>query len=135
MHMRRILMWLVTDLGFPVATSSLPQIPLPFLLMSFESFTATVGSNENALFFGDDDCRVLFNEHEIDVLQVANTNGQALADTFVNYCTMTFASGDIRSCFRQDFIFQEVSEIKEELPIFRKYFSYSLFGLMLIFEF
>ena len=103
--------------------------------MTTESFTTTVGSNENGFFFGDVDCRIQFSHQEIESMILANTHGQALADSFVNYCTMTFASGEIPSCFRQDLTPHEINEIQEELPTFRKHFRQALFNLMLIFEF
>ena len=103
--------------------------------MTIESFTTTVGSNENGLFFGDGDCRIQFSHQEIDALQLATAHGQALADAFANYCTMTFASGEIPTCFRHDLSSEEINDIKEELPLFRKHFPHALFGLMLLFEF
>lgn len=103
--------------------------------MTTESFTTTIGSNENGFFFGDGDCRIQFSHQEIESLILANTHGQALADAFVNYCTMTFASGEIPTCFRQDLSSDEVKEIQDELPLFKENFRNAFFNLMLIFEY
>jgi hypothetical protein len=48
---------------------------------------------------------------------------------------MTFASGSIPSCFRQDLSPEELKEIQEELPVFQRNFRNALSNLMLIFEY
>ena len=103
--------------------------------MTTDTITTTIGTNDIGHFFGDGDCRIQFSHQEIDALQLAHTHGQELADAFVNYCTMTFASGEIPTCFRHDLSSEEINDIKQELPLFRKHFPHALFGLMLLFEF
>ena len=68
--------------------------------MSINAIHTTIGTNSTGFFIGDGDCRIQFNEEQMDALQMATTHSQALADAFVNYCKMTFSSGEIPTCFR-----------------------------------
>lgn len=102
--------------------------------MSINSIATTIGTNDTGFFIGEGDCRIQFNKEQMNALQIAQTHSQALADAFVNYCTMTFSSGEIPTCFRQDLGPETVDEIHKDLETFKKNFSDALFNLMLIFE-
>jgi len=102
--------------------------------MTTETFTTTIGCNDFGYFVGDGDCRIQFTHKEMESLIFAQVHSQALANAFVNFCSMTFSSGAIPSCFRQDLSPDEIMDIKEELPVFQENFRNAFFNMMLIFE-
>lgn len=102
--------------------------------MSINSIATTIGTNDTGFFIGEGDCRIQFNEEQMNALQMAQTQSQALADAFVNYCKMTLSSGEIPNCFRQDLGPETVDEIRKDLETFQANFSDAFFHLMLIFE-
>jgi hypothetical protein len=104
-------------------------------LMTTETFTTTIGCNDIGYFVGDGDCRIQFTEKEMGSLIFAQIHSQTLASAFVNFCSMTFSSGEIPSCFRQDLSPEAVKRIQEELPMFKENFRNAFFNLMLIFEY
>lgn len=99
-----------------------------------ESYTTTIGCNEIGNFVGDGELRIQFTEEQMNALIFAQVHSRALADAFANYCKMTFASGSIPTCFRQDLSPEEINEIHQELPAFAENFPCAMFNLMLIFE-
>jgi hypothetical protein len=103
--------------------------------MTTDSITTTIGTNDFGHFIGDGDCRIQFTEEEMNALHFAQIHSETLANAFVNFCSMTFASGSIPSCFRQDLTPEEVKRIQEELPVFQRNFGNAFFNLMLIFEY
>jgi hypothetical protein len=103
--------------------------------MSTDAITTTIGNNDIGYFIGDGDCRIQFTHEQVDALILAQTHSEALATAFVNFCSMTFSSGEIPSCFRQDLSPEAVKGIQEELPTFQRNFGNAFFNLMLIFEF
>jgi hypothetical protein len=103
-------------------------------LMTTETFTTTIGCNDIGYFVGDGDCRIQFTEKEMGSLIFAQIHSQTLASAFVNFCSITFSSGTIPSCFRKNLLPDEIKEIQEELPEFQENFSNALFNMMLIFE-
>jgi len=94
----------------------------------------TIGCNDIGYFVGDGDYRIQFTKKEMKSLIFAQVHSQALASAFVNFCSMTFSSGAIPSCFRQDLSSDEIKETQEELPEFHENFHNALFNMMLIFE-
>jgi hypothetical protein len=103
--------------------------------MTTDSITTTVGTNDIGYFIGDGEYRIQFTQDEMEALIFAQIHSETLANAFVNFCSMTFASGSIPSCFRQDLSPEELKEIQEELPVFQRNFGNALFNLMLIFEY
>ena len=103
--------------------------------MTTDSITTTIGTNDIGYFVGDGDYRIQFTHEQMDALILAQTHSEALATAFVSFCSMTFSSGEIPSCFRQDLSPEAVKEIQEELPAFQRNFSNAFFNLMLIFEY
>jgi len=103
--------------------------------MTTTSYQTTIGTNDIGHFIGDGDCRIQFSGEEMNALTFAQIHSETLASTFVNFCSMTFASGSIPSCFRQDLSPEAVKRIQEELPVFQHNFSSAFFNLMLIFEY
>jgi hypothetical protein len=99
------------------------------------SYSTKIGINDIGMFIGEGDCQIQFTEDEFNSLIFAQIHSQTLADAFANYCTMTFSSGSIPSCFRQDLSKSEVASILQELPGFQANFPRALFSLMLLFEF
>lgn len=102
--------------------------------MSNNAIHTTIGTNNTGFFIGDGDCRIQLTEEEMNALTFAQIHSQALADAFVNYCKMTFSSGEIPTCFRQDLGPETFDEIHEDLETFQRNFSEALFRQMLIFE-
>ena len=103
--------------------------------MTKTAYQTTIGTNDIGHFIGDGDCRIQFSEEEMNALTFAQIHSETLASAFVNFCSMTFASGSIPSCFRQDLSPEEVKMIQEKLPAFQHNFGNALFNLMLIFEY
>jgi hypothetical protein len=99
-----------------------------------DKITTTIGVNDIGHYFGDGDCRTQFTHAQMDALIFAQFHAQALADAFVNYCKMTFASGSIPSCFRQDLSPEEIRQIQENLPCFQANFATAIFKTTLIFD-
>lgn len=102
--------------------------------MTTDTFTTTIGCNDIGYFVGDGDCRIQFTQKEMESLIFAQVHSQTLATAFVNFCSMTFSSGAIPSCFRQDLTPDEIKSILEELPEFQENFHNAFFNMMLIFE-
>ena len=102
--------------------------------MTTDTITTTIGTNDIGHFIGEGDCRIQFSAEEMNALNFAQIHSETLASAFVNFCSMTFASGSIPSCFRQDLSPEAVKRIQEELPVFQRNFGNALFNLMLIFE-
>ena len=109
--------------------------PLPFILMTTDSITTTIGTNDIGYFVGDGDCRIQFTEDQMNSLFIGQLYSRQLADSFVNYCKMTVASGSIPSCCRQDLSPQELQAFQDRLSKFQEHFPDALFNLMLIFEY
>ena len=65
---------------------------------------------------------------------MAQTYSQAPANPFVNYCKMTYSSGEIPTCFRQDLGPETIDETHKDLETFLANVSEALFNLLLIFE-
>ena len=103
--------------------------------MTTDTITTTIGTNDIGHFIGDGDCRIQFTEEEMNALTFAQIHSETLANAFVNFCSMTFASGSIPSCFRQDLSPEELKMIQEKLPVFQHNFGNAFFNLMLIFEY
>lgn len=103
--------------------------------MTIDSITTTVGTNDIGHFIGEGDCRIQFSAEEMNALNFAQIHSETLANAFVNFCSMTFASGSIPSCFRQDLSPEAVKRIQEELPVFQRNFGNAFFNLMRIFEY
>jgi len=103
--------------------------------MTTDSITTTVGTNDIGHFIGDGEYRIQFTQDEMEALIFAQIHSETLANAFVNFCSMTFASGSIPSCFRQDLSPEAVKRIQEELPVFQQNFGNAFFNLMLIFEY
>jgi hypothetical protein len=102
--------------------------------MSNNAIHTTIGTNNTGFFIGEGERLIQFNEEQMDSLHLAQTHSQALADAFVNYCKMTFSSGDIPTCFSQDLGPETINEINKDLETFQANFSEALFNLMLIYE-
>ena len=102
--------------------------------MSHNAIYTTIVNNKTGFFIGEGDCRIQFNEEQMDALHMAQTDSQALEDGFINYCKMTFSSGAIPTCFRQDLGPETINEINKDLETFQANFSQALFNLLLIFE-
>ncbi len=114
-----------------------PTAPV-FNLLIFSmtsSYSTKIGTNDIGYFIGDGDCRIQFTEEEMNALFFAQIHSETLANAFVNFCSMTFSSGAIPSCFRQDLSPEAVKRIQEELPMFKENFRNAFFNLMLIFEY
>lgn len=90
--------------------------------------------NDKGLFVGEGDCRIQFSHKEMSAFHFSQTFSNAIAESFVNYCRMTIASGSIPSCFRQDMSPNEIEEMQENLKDFQENFADALFNLSLIFE-
>ena len=103
--------------------------------MTTTAYQTTIGTNDIGHFIGDGDFRIQFTEEEMNALTFAQIHSETLASAFVNFCSMTFASGSIPSCFRQDLSPEELRTIQEKLPSFQHNFGDALFNLMLIFEY
>ena len=103
--------------------------------MTTTAYQTTIGTNDIGHFIGDGDCRIQFTEEEMNALTFAQIHSETLASAFVNFCSMTFASGSIPSCFRQDLSPEELKMIQEKLPVFQHNFGNVFFNLMLIFEY
>ena len=103
--------------------------------MTTDSITTTIGTNDIGYFIGDGDCRIQFTDEEMNALNFAQIHSETLANAFVSFCLMTFSSGAIPSCFRQDLSPEEVKRIQEELPVFQRNFHNAFFNLMLIFDY
>ena len=103
--------------------------------MTTDTITTTIGTNDVGYFIGEGDCRIQFTEDEMNALIFAQIHSETLANAFVNFCSMTFSSGSIPTCFRQDLSPEAVMEIQEELPSFKDNFKNAFFNLMLIFEY
>ena len=102
--------------------------------MTINTITTTIGWIDIGHFIGEGECQIQFTYDQINALYFASTFSESLANAFVNFCLMTFSSGDIPSCFRQDLPPEAVEEIKNELPIFHQHFGEALFNLTLIFD-
>lgn len=100
-----------------------------------ESITQKIGRNETGPYFGDGDCRIQLTWDQHAALNYASTHGQEIADAFVNFCSMTFDSGSIPSCFRQDLTEEEIAGIRERMPLFQKNFAEAIFNANLVFDF
>lgn len=103
--------------------------------MTIDTITTTIGTNDVGYFIGEGDCRIQFTEVEMNSLIFGQIHSETLANAFVNFCSMTFSSGSIPSCFRQDLSPEVIKGIQEELPLFKDNFVYAFFKLMLIFEY
>ena len=103
--------------------------------MTTYTITTTIGTNDVGHFIGEGDCRIQFSEEEMNALNFAQIHSETLANAFVNFCSMTFASGSIPSCFCQDLSQEAVKRIQAELPVFRRNFGNAFFNLMLILEY
>ena len=103
--------------------------------MTADTITTTIGTNDVGYFIGEGDCRIQFTEDEMNALIFAQIHSETLANAFVNFCSMTFSSGSIPTCFRQDLSSDAVKEIQDELPLFKENFRNAFFNLMLIFEY
>lgn len=103
--------------------------------MTTDSITTTIGTNDIGHFIGDGDCLIQFTNDEMNTLTFAQIHSETLTNAFFNFCSMTFSSGSIPSCFRQDLSPEVVKRIQEELPSFKDNFSNAFFKLMLIFEY
>jgi hypothetical protein len=103
--------------------------------MNSTIFQTSIGVNEIGYFVGDGENRIQFSQDQVEALSFAATHSQDLSDAFVNFCSTTFASGEIPSCFRQDLSVKEISEAKEDLVRFQNNFRDAIFNLMLILEF
>jgi hypothetical protein len=86
--------------------------------MTIDSITTTIGTNDIGHFIGDGDCRIQFSAEEMNALHFAQIHSETLANAFVNFCSMTFASGSIPSCFRHDLSSEKINDIKEDCPFF-----------------
>lgn len=124
----------ISKIPTPIKSAIDKTLSIPFLSMSNKAIHTTIGTNNTGFFIGEGECRIQFNEEQMDALHMAQTHSQALADAFVNYCKMTFSSGEIPTCFRQDLGPETFDEIHEDLETFQKNFSAALFRQMLIFE-
>ena len=102
--------------------------------MSTEAITTTIGINEIGNYVGDGDYRIQFTVEQMDALIFGRIHAQTLADAFVDYCNMTFASGSIPSCFRQDLLPDKIHEIQQDLHRFQVNFAEAMFNSSLIFE-
>jgi hypothetical protein len=103
--------------------------------MSTKSVTTTLGYDDTGFFIGEGDCRIDFSQDQHNVLLFASWHRGHLANAFANYCSMTFASGSIPSCFRQDLSADEIEEIKTDLQLFKENFAEAFFNLMLAIDF
>ena len=103
--------------------------------MTIDTITTTIGTNDVGYFIGEGDCRIQFTEDEMDSLIFGQIHSEMLADAFVNFCSMTIASGSIPSCCRQDLSPQELQAFQHRLSKFQEHFPDALFNLMLIFEY
>ena len=102
--------------------------------MNQNRFETVIGRNDTGLFVGEDECRIQFNHKEMSAFHFSQTFSNAIAESFLNYCRMTIASGSIPSCFRQDMSKDEIEKLQEDLEDFRDNFADALFNLSLIFE-
>jgi len=102
--------------------------------MSTKSVTTTLGYDDTGFFIGEGDCRIDFTPEQRNALSFASWHSEHLANAFANYCSMTFASGSIPSCFRQDLSRDESRGDKAYLQQFKDHFSEAFFNLMLAIE-
>lgn len=110
------------------------QITLQAFAMD-ESIVQKIGRNETGPYYGDGDCRMQLTWDQQIALNYASAYGQAIADAFVNFCSMTFDSRSIPSCFRQDLTEEEIAEIRKNMPLFQKNFAEAIFRAALVFDF
>jgi hypothetical protein len=105
--------------------------------MTHKIGSVDIGSNDAGYYIdiiGIEGVKIQFTHDQINALFFARVHSQALADAFADFCTMTFASGSVPSCFRQDLSKAEIQEVHEDLNCLKENFRRALSDLMLIFE-
>jgi hypothetical protein len=98
--------------------------------MNTKSVATTLRYDDTGFFIGEGDCRIDFTPEQRNALSFSSWHSEDLANAFANYCSMTFASGSIPSCFRQDLSTEEIKEIKSELRVFKEHFAIAFLNLM-----